>query len=525
MKLVKAEDTNIRHDVPRRWFRRVHAHENGVDFTRYAGDAFFYCSGPMRFMGRVVDRIEWVPRLTPPGGYFWDGMGYIEDASASPADNGEAMVVVLYRGRRMAVYYPHLHVLVAPDMVHSANYAPATEDFLSFLEETLRAKGLWGGDKYPPASQEDDALPPFTVGVDVEYALCDPYSGAITSAAYVMDISGGRDWFYDDELGGLGADGAGTPLEVRPNPVEARDYPELFDRVLALLREAMERLGNRYCLNAIPYGIPLGCHVHIGTFFPSEWRVVVEEEDYKVFERLHRFTRPLQGDRLVSSSYGRPHDVRGQSHGQEIRFPPSSVMMRREVWEAFGGLLLSGVGVIEASQSERRQWRRVIRKTIEEVNGRWWYCPLHGDYHVPVIAYTIAVEWGNITEMPAWLVEGIQQALAPLRATRDRRIRIIGLRQERGLVSHTPELVEDLRCGYSELEDLDPPANSITIPYVFRWGDIVQDLGMRRRVVMAVARAIARLAGLEGTMGTVEDEVLRMEERRDAPLELRLRGR
>ncbi|MEM2591550.1 MAG: hypothetical protein QXI60_03095, partial [Thermofilaceae archaeon] len=86
-------------------------------------------------------------------------------------------------------------------------------------------------------------------------------------------------------------------------------------------------------------------------------------------------------------------------------------------------------------------------------------------------------------------------------------------------------LVEDLRCGYSELEDLDPPANSITIPYVFRWGDIVQDLGMRRRVVMAVARAIARLAGLEGTMGTVEDEVLRMEERRDAPLELRLRGR
>jgi len=218
--------------------------------------------------------------------------------------------VIRVNGRFAGLYFPELESFVLTDWTHNRSEVPHT--VVPLVRELLERVGL---EPLEPETGPEEFTPvEVTVGCDPEFELLEiGRDGPRVVAAYeVIDEAEGS-------FGPLGVDGAGSQMEVRPDP--STDPA----RVVESIRSIFERFALRYAAyDGSPLGerYPVGGHIHIGVGRP--WR-----PPGQLVSMLDTFIgcpmSVLNGPARTESGYGDLSDVRTEPHGFEYRSPPAAV--------------------------------------------------------------------------------------------------------------------------------------------------------------------------------------------------------
>jgi len=155
-----------------------------------------------------------------------------------------------------------------------------------------------------------------TIGSDPEFELV--VDGAIVSASSVLRADVHLPW------GSIGADGAGSPLELRPKPSTKPSV--LVKNVGRLLLAVPKAIGGVPSTRCEYYSI--GGHIHIGNLPRStpygDLVQLVDDGLGDVFYDLNTGVR-------ISAGYGKRREWRPQPWGVEYRTPPAAIWSHPEV--------------------------------------------------------------------------------------------------------------------------------------------------------------------------------------------------
>jgi len=159
-----------------------------------------------------------------------------------------------------------------------------------------------------------------TLGADPEFELV--RDGRVVNASHVLRKSVRMPW------GIIGYDGAGGPLELRPNP--STSPSALVKNVGRLLLSVPRIAGGIPSTMGEMYAI--GGHVHIGIRgFGVPYERVIETIDDAVGDILYQMNTRTR----LNSSYGKRKDWRTQAWGVEYRTPPATMWAHPEGALAF----------------------------------------------------------------------------------------------------------------------------------------------------------------------------------------------
>lgn len=210
--------------------------------------------------------------------------------------------------RPVAIYYTDSNTLITYDIIHEHG----AEKRIRALIELLRKVGVPIPKRpldVPPRPRKQYAV---TIGTDPEFEIVE--RGAVVSAANVLDP-------FETRYGEVGIDGAGGPMEIRPEPGTPE---EVVENVAMLLRAAAEK---GYTFTTASVRFPVGAHIHIGGITDLDIGEFARALDHA----LGPFVTEMNGPARRNSSYGRLGDWRSQSWGVEWRVPPSAVFSHPEV--------------------------------------------------------------------------------------------------------------------------------------------------------------------------------------------------
>jgi hypothetical protein len=175
------------------------------------------------------------------------------------------------------------------------------------------------------------AGPKITLGADPEFELV--VGGRVASASSILREDIHLPW------GDIGVDGAGWPLELRPNPSEtARGLVANVGRLLVAVPKVLGGVPSTMCE---VYAI--GGHVHIG--FETAPDLAYQDIVKTIDDVLGDILYSLNTRTRVSAGYGRRGDWRDQRWGVEYRTPPAAV------W-SHPGVALTFVGAIKWAVQE-----------------------------------------------------------------------------------------------------------------------------------------------------------------------------
>lgn len=162
------------------------------------------------------------------------------------------------------------------------------------------------------------------IGTDPEYILTD-------SEGFPISACNTR---YDSTYAKIGKDGAGTPLEIRPDPTLVHMMEPFCQRMDNLLLEVTNYCeNNQYHLFAGSWynDYPIGGHIHFGTNKFIGHRHSVDERIKEFGKKVDLYFLPIinlfifESDirRRSTGCYGNLEDIRRQNYGIEYRTPYS----------------------------------------------------------------------------------------------------------------------------------------------------------------------------------------------------------
>ena len=167
-----------------------------------------------------------------------------------------------------------------------------------------------------------------TLGADPEFELI--IAGRAESAAGILGDAIHLPW------GSIGVDGAGWPLELRPEPsINARG---LVHNVARLLVAVPKILGGLPSTVGEAYAI--GGHIHVGINTPVDERALVRALDEAIGDILYSLSPASR----IEAGYGRRRDWRIQPWGIEYRTPPAAIWSHPQVATIFVGAIKWAAG-------------------------------------------------------------------------------------------------------------------------------------------------------------------------------------
>ncbi len=159
-----------------------------------------------------------------------------------------------------------------------------------------------------------------TLGADPEFELV--MDGRVVNASQVIRKSVRLPW------GIIGYDGAGAPLELRPNP--STSPSKLVENVGRLLLSVPKITGGFPSTMGEMH--PIGGHVHIGIRgMGVPYEEVIKAVDHVIGDILYEMNTKTRRD----SQYGERGDWRSQAWGVEYRTPPATMWAHPEGALAF----------------------------------------------------------------------------------------------------------------------------------------------------------------------------------------------
>ena len=312
-----------------------------------------------------------------------------------------------------------------------------------------------------------------TLGADPEFELI--IAGRAESAASILGDAIHLPW------GSIGVDGAGWPLELRPEPsINARGLVRNVARLLVAVPKALGGIPS-----TVGEAYAIGGHIHVGLGnAPVDERALVRTLDEAIGDILY----DLNPATRIGAGYGRRKDWRIQPWGIEYRTPPAAIWSHPQVATIFVGAIKWAAGEFLRGQDPLRSPAlpkiRGAAKSAAAFARRYgsrlhWgaWEALAGDVEIPQEGPVIVIDHG--ADRDHLLVGDLKGLLLRLGL---RWLRITSLRWSRGdYVSNLP--------GYGELVEGFPvfaPGGTLCLSWRFR-----NDAEFRRAEMPKLEAALA----------------------------------
>ena len=327
-----------------------------------------------------------------------------------------------------------------------------------------------------------------TLGADPEFELI--IAGRVESAASIL---------LGDAIhlpwGSIGVDGAGWPLELRPDPsTSARG---LVHNVARLLGAVPQMLGGLPSTVGEAYAI--GGHVHLGlTNAPVDERVLVRTLDEAIGDILYN----LSPESRIEAGYGRRKDWRIQPWGIEYRTPPAAIWAHPQVALVFVGAIKWAAGeflrgrdplrspALPKIREAAKSAAAFVRRYGSRLHWGAWEA-LAGEVEIPQEGPVIVIDHG--ADRDHLLVGDLKGLLLRLGL---RWLRVTSLRQSRGdYVSNLP--------GYGELVEgflMFAPGGTLCLSWRFR-----NDSEFRRAEMPKLEAALAAALHAQAAAAEADD--------------------
>ena len=170
---------------------------------------------------------------------------------------------------------------------------------------------------------------------------------------------------FGDEVG---TDGAGTPMELRPEPQASPE--KLIEELKHLFKKAYRKLEGKeftpYCLQ----NTPIGFHIHFDTFDFMDWNKY--EIVTKYLYRLVTFTNLKNQQIRNQAGYGDYARFR-LDHTYEFRIPPSLISMDPELLLLYLKLIHELYYKVLIPSFEKEEPKEKIYKKAKDFYQRYYY--------------------------------------------------------------------------------------------------------------------------------------------------------
>ena len=234
-------------------------------------------------------------------------------------------VRLMVGSRFVGVLCPDTQTLWATGWTHYDEYRPMTQHIINYLAEQGLLKPLPITTKKKKSKKEKQVFT-ITIGGDPEFELVDNYEMVVRASEFVSEFE------IEENFGGVGVDGSGDQVELRPSPGK----PEtVVENVKKLLEKFNNAYGEYYKLVTSSLKYPCGGHIHIGVE-PLPHTTYYEKLSLILDEFIGRKTLELNGPARKPGNeygYGRISDFRQQPYGMEYRTPPSAIWKNPKLTE------------------------------------------------------------------------------------------------------------------------------------------------------------------------------------------------
>lgn len=293
------------------YFQRAINHDTGVNVP-YTINIYSDTDFP-RYGDKTIDIP--IAEISNVHDVFWEYRRPIPDKSSSSPN-----IKLTLKGVFIGVLCPEDQIIWATDWTHQASLRETTISVISYLAKLgfLKVLELKSYKKVPKSKRANFAI---SIGGDPEFELVN-LDGKVLRARNTEGIN------LISIHGGVGVDGSGNQVELRPSP----GNPEkVVDSIKNLLELFGDNFSEDYRLAASSSTYPCGGHIHIGI------EPLPDPEYYsKLSLVLDDFigipTAELNGPiRKSDSEYGNTTDWRVQPYGMEYRTPPATVWKNPEL--------------------------------------------------------------------------------------------------------------------------------------------------------------------------------------------------
>lgn len=245
---------------------------------------------------------------------FFDGKGAVFAAMRNKSESGSPVTVISVNDRTAGIFFSTLRTLFLTDWTHSlATIEVFTKIWPQMVEE-------FGIKPLQQRKKKGKKKVTVTIGADPEFEMVNR-KGAVISASshYDSEIFGNEGPFGNK----IGLDGAGSQIELRPEPSEKPH--EVVKRLKGLFQEFNAHYQNMH-LGVAGDTYPLGGHIHIGVgqeFIPPGG--LIRMLDVFIGRPLMVQSGRARGSYCHESSYERKY------YGFEYRTPPASYLLKPEI--------------------------------------------------------------------------------------------------------------------------------------------------------------------------------------------------
>jgi len=396
-------------------------------------------------------------------------------------------------------YCPKLKVLVLSDFTH--DYTATQHDILSSMLSSLEHFGLVPLSKVKKRKRAVKV----TIGCDPEFEVF--IGGRIVRAE---DYTPG---YHED----VGCDGAGSQLEIRPEP--SVSHVQLVRNIHNLLMKASRVY---HIIGVKGDHDPLGGHIHFG-IFPSG----------NLIKMLDDFIgKPLRSESgHARHGYNRLSAIEPKPWGFEYRTPPSAWLCFPEIARI---VLKIARGVANYYVNHRRivYNRRLKYEDYKRICGlsrreyklfrafatgklRNHYYNILGNWGIPTSeGYKLSIGFSD-----EWSLEITRIVLKELEMYLNHPYDIVlfGLRRERG-----KQLYGFRLDGYSQATDISRPSNCFGLPYSFRKGLISRE--EFDRILLSLKAAIIEELDRHGIKIVDKDKMFKKVRRKPGVLPRKIEG-
>lgn len=366
--------------------------------------------------------------------------------------DGLGVIKIVVNGMPAGYYVPSLNSLWTTDWTHAFESITALQELFPQLVEELnmpQLRGDAGFEEYIGATKNSKwKTHRVTVGCDPEFEMITPDGSEVVRA----------ESFIDGEIEGLGVDGAGSQVELRPR------YDIKPHNVIKNMRQLFEKFNQEhqgYVLGIEGNHHPLGGHIHIGIeggrFDPPKGMLSMLDDF--LGRRMEHMNGSARGSYATLSAY------ESKPWGFEYRSIPAAPFLKpdicritlkiaKNVCERFlnsGAIIYNNppgmADYMRIGGISQKEWRRFVDflqgyDEEQKVASAFWTkvtAPKH-----PMVNFVFSDDWNlSIKEdLNNALKNVLKQVVAKDKAIKkkNRRITVIvyGLRSERGSVNTIP---------------------------------------------------------------------------------------
>ncbi len=223
---------------------------------------------------------------------------------------------ICWKEKVVGIYFRTYKCLIASDWVHTTEDINVIKEHLPLFAKIFIP--LTGLQKVTPVPTKPDKVFNISLGCDPEFEIFDDCGDILEADEYIRSEYGSK----------IGVDGAGSQLELRPDPSESpTDVVKDIESILSEFSEEYE-----YEISTKGDNFSLGGHIHFGC---PNGRLPHRDDFIGVLDGwLGSRLRELNGSVRREDGYGRLGDYRTNDWGFEYRTLPASIFLKPEMAHA-----------------------------------------------------------------------------------------------------------------------------------------------------------------------------------------------